>query len=185
MAAAGLCCGTQTFSSCGALASHCHGFSGCRAQALGSWASVDVAHGPACSMACRVFPDQGSNPYPLCWQMDSHPLDHQGSPGFAFYFILLEVTQIVRGKAQRQMLLCPSFFPLPLKFPLPRAPPVSPRYQSLQCPSRYQFRGSLPHLEILLLGSASAHPSYLENGCSDPSPHSRAGTQVKCVPTVP
>ena len=33
------------FSSCGARASHCGGFSCCRARALGAWASVVVAHG--------------------------------------------------------------------------------------------------------------------------------------------
>ena len=27
--------------------------------------SVVVAHGPSCSMACGIFPDQGSNPCPL------------------------------------------------------------------------------------------------------------------------
>ena len=42
--------------------------------------SVDVAHGPSCSAACGIFPDQGSNPCPLHWQADSQPLRHQGSP---------------------------------------------------------------------------------------------------------
>ena len=42
--------------------------------------SVVVAHGPSCSAACGVFPDQGSNPCPLHWQADSQPLCHQGSP---------------------------------------------------------------------------------------------------------
>ena len=42
--------------------------------------SVVVAHGPNCSAACGIFPDQGSNPYPLHWQADSQPLRHQGSP---------------------------------------------------------------------------------------------------------
>ena len=42
--------------------------------------SVVVAHGPSCSVACGVFPDQGSNPCPLHWQADSQPLRHQGSP---------------------------------------------------------------------------------------------------------
>ena len=35
----------RAFSSCGERASHCGGFSCCRAQALGAWASVVVAHG--------------------------------------------------------------------------------------------------------------------------------------------
>ena len=42
--------------------------------------SVVVAHGPSCSAACGIFPDQGSNPCPLHWQADSQPLCHQGSP---------------------------------------------------------------------------------------------------------
>ena len=42
--------------------------------------SVIVAHGPSCSVACGIFPDQGSNPCPLRWQADSQPLRHQGSP---------------------------------------------------------------------------------------------------------
>ena len=42
--------------------------------------SVIVAHGPSCSAACGILPDQGSNPRPLHWQADSQPLRHQGSP---------------------------------------------------------------------------------------------------------
>ena len=41
--------------------------------------SVVVAHGPSCSVACGIFPDQGSNPCPLHWQADSQPLRHQRS----------------------------------------------------------------------------------------------------------
>ena len=33
--------------------------------------SVIVAHGPSCSAACGIFPDQGSNLCPLNWQADS------------------------------------------------------------------------------------------------------------------
>ena len=46
--------------------------------------SVVVAHGPSCSVACGIFPDQGSNPCPLHWQADSQPLRHQGSPGISY-----------------------------------------------------------------------------------------------------
>ena len=46
--------------------------------------SVVVAHGPSCSAARGIFPDQGSNPCPLHWQADSQPLRHQGSPGKCF-----------------------------------------------------------------------------------------------------
>ena len=42
--------------------------------------SVTVAHGPSCSAACGILPDQGSNPHPPHWQADSQPLRHQGSP---------------------------------------------------------------------------------------------------------
>ena len=67
--------------SCGAWASHCGGFSCCRAQPLGAWASVVaarglsssvvVAHELSCSLACGIFLDQGSNLCPLHWQVDS------------------------------------------------------------------------------------------------------------------
>ena len=50
--------------------------------------SVIVAHGPSCSAACGIFPDQGSNPCPLHWQADSQPLRHQGSPVCAFHSAL-------------------------------------------------------------------------------------------------
>ena len=42
--------------------------------------SVVVSHGPICSAACGIFPNQGSNPCPLHWQADSQPLRHRGSP---------------------------------------------------------------------------------------------------------
>ena len=46
--------------------------------------SVVVAHGPSCSAARGIVPDQGSNPCPLHWQADSQPLRHQGSPQMPF-----------------------------------------------------------------------------------------------------
>ena len=49
--------------------------------------SVVVAHGPSCSAACGIFPDQGSNPCPLHWQADSQPLRHQGSPRKLFLIL--------------------------------------------------------------------------------------------------
>ena len=52
----------------------------CRAQALGPWASVVVAHGLRCSMAHGIFLDQGSNPCTLCRQAGPQPRDYQGSP---------------------------------------------------------------------------------------------------------
>ena len=48
--------------------------------------SVVVAHGPSCSVACGIFPDQGSNPCPLHWQANSQPLRHQGSPHSPLFF---------------------------------------------------------------------------------------------------
>ena len=90
LAALGLHCSARAFSSCGergatlrcgAQASHCSGFSCCRARALGARAqwlwlagsavvarglqsvgSVVVAHGLSCSTACGIFPDQGCQP---------------------------------------------------------------------------------------------------------------------------
>ena len=57
----------------------------CRPQRAGQAA---VAHGPSCSAACGILPDQGSNLGPLHWQADSQPLPHQGSPTNHFYFYL-------------------------------------------------------------------------------------------------
>ena len=47
--------------------------------------SVVVAHGPSCSAACGILPNQGSNPCPLHWQADSQPLRHQGSPSMTLF----------------------------------------------------------------------------------------------------
>ena len=44
-----------------------------------------MAHGPSCSAACGILPDQGSNPCPLHWQADSQPLRHQGSPNSLYF----------------------------------------------------------------------------------------------------
>ena len=60
------------FSSCGTWAQQLW-LVGSRAQPLQLWCtgSVGVAHGLSCSVACGIFPDQGSNPCPLHWQADS------------------------------------------------------------------------------------------------------------------
>ena len=58
--------------------------------------SVVVAHGPSCSAACGIFPDQGSNPCPLHWQADSQPLRHQGSPVGRF-LITVSISVLVIG----------------------------------------------------------------------------------------
>ena len=46
----------------------------------GAGASLVVVHGLSCSVTCGIFLDQESNLCPLHWQVDSKPLDHQGSP---------------------------------------------------------------------------------------------------------
>ena len=70
-------------SSCGAGVSHCGGFSCCRAQAWGMWASgvaapklwssgsVVGAHDVCCPATWGIFLDQGSNSCLLPWQADS------------------------------------------------------------------------------------------------------------------
>ena len=50
--------GGWLLSSCSPQASHCHGFSCCRAQALGPRASVVIAHGISCSEVLGIFPNQ-------------------------------------------------------------------------------------------------------------------------------
>ena len=61
----GLHCCAEDFSPCSVQASHCSGFSGCRAQV------PELA-----GFSSGIFPDQG-------WKLDP-PLDHQGSPLFRF-----------------------------------------------------------------------------------------------------
>ena len=84
--------------------------------------SVAVAHGPSCSAACGIFPDQGSNTCPLHWQADSQPLRHQGSPIPRIFDCLLCAEFCAKGftyiglldlhhtdeetKAQRRKLTC-------------------------------------------------------------------------------
>ena len=91
----GLCCWMRPFSSCHewellfaamhslltAVASlvEGHRLSVRRLQWLQDLGSVTVVRGLSCSMTCGIFPDQGSNPCPLYWQVDSYPLYHQGS----------------------------------------------------------------------------------------------------------
>ena len=86
----------RAFSSCGNSSSWCAGLSSSRPLLLRSTGSrhagsAIVAHGPSCSMACGIFTDQGSNPYPLHWQADSQPLCHQGSPSTFLLMIELEL----------------------------------------------------------------------------------------------
>ena len=48
-----------------------HGLQARGLQQLWHAGSVVVAHRFSCSTACGIFPDQGSNPCPLHWQVDS------------------------------------------------------------------------------------------------------------------
>ena len=100
-------------------ASHCDGFSGCRAQALGARAlvaaahrlsgcgsqalelgSVIVAHELSCSIRCGIFPHQGSNPCPLHWQADSYHCAPREVPHFLFLltFYCYEIKHCSRRK---------------------------------------------------------------------------------------
>ena len=70
--------------------SRCKGLSLSRPLLLRSTGSrrtgpVIAAHGPSCSAACGIFPDQGPNLCPLHWQADSQPLHHQGSPSLLYF----------------------------------------------------------------------------------------------------
>ena len=60
-----------------------------------------VAHkGLSCSVACGIFPDQGSNPCPLRWQAHSYPLHHQGSPNCSLMCFLIYYLPCHSGKGQ-------------------------------------------------------------------------------------
>ena len=65
--------------------------------------SVIVAHGPSCSAACGILPDQGSNPCPLHWQADSQPLRHQGSPK---YYLLITAIKKLSNRFSGRSLIC-------------------------------------------------------------------------------
>ena len=72
-------------SSCGAWASHFGSCSYCGVQAVGT-GSVVVTHGHSCSVACGIFPDQGSN-YLLHRQVDSFTTEPTGKP-YSFFIKL-------------------------------------------------------------------------------------------------
>ena len=104
MAVLGLRFCARAFSSCGKWghsSSRCAGLSLSRPLLLRSSGSrragsVIVAHGPSCSMACGILPDQGSNPCPLHRQADSQTLRHQGSPIYFIKKLFLETKHFVR-----------------------------------------------------------------------------------------
>ena len=65
--------------------------------------SVIAAHGPSCSAACGIFPEQGSNPCPLHWQADSQPLRHQGSP-WGYFLIPPHIRSLQVGWLNNMMM---------------------------------------------------------------------------------
>ena len=73
------------------------------ALGLHSVGSVVVEHKLSCSPACGIFPDQGSNPCLLHWQVDSYPLHHQGSlNALTSIWLLIPVwNQIQKGGRKR------------------------------------------------------------------------------------
>ena len=66
---------TAGASRCGAWALRLSSFSSCGSGAL------EHRCGLRCSVACGIFPVQGSNPCLLHWQANSLRLSHQASPG--------------------------------------------------------------------------------------------------------
>ena len=46
-----------------------------------------VMHGLSCFVACGIFLDQGSNPYPLHWQVDFFTTEPPGNPYFILFFM--------------------------------------------------------------------------------------------------
>ena len=61
-------------------ASHCLWFLVLQSVSSRARGLSTVVHRLSHSATCGIFPDQGSNPCPLHWQVDSLPLSHQGSP---------------------------------------------------------------------------------------------------------
>ena len=127
-----LCGKWGLLSGCGAWASHCSGLSsqstdsrhvgfsscGSRRQSAGS---VVVDHGLSCSLACGIFPDQGSNPCLLHWQKDSLPLSTREAwvPQFGGIFWF---TPYGKGKKELHRQLFSQFCSLP--FFLSSPPPA-------------------------------------------------------------
>ena len=97
LTALGLHCYMQNFSSCaarGLLFTAVRGFLISLASLvaepglLGEQVSAVAAHRLSCPAVCAIFPDQGSNPCLLSWQVDSQPLNHQGGPTFASFMTM-------------------------------------------------------------------------------------------------
>ena len=57
--------------------------------------SVAVVQGLGCPTACGIFLELEWNPCPQHWRVDSHPLDHHGSPALDFISHLLSSHQLL------------------------------------------------------------------------------------------
>ena len=90
-------------SSCDARASHCGGFSCCKAQALGTWVSVVVARGLCCGHV-GSSPTRDQAWVPCIGRQISYPLHHQGCP-VDFFFFDSVITYIIKLKGERQMVI--------------------------------------------------------------------------------
>ena len=66
--------------------------------------SVAVVPGLRCSTVCGIFPDQGLNLSLLCWQADSLPLSHQGSPVSGLIFRSLIHSEFIKSLIHFKML---------------------------------------------------------------------------------
>ena len=71
---------------------HCGGFPCCRVQA-----QQFVAYRLIYPTAYGIFSNQGSNRYPLHWQADSEPLDHQEKSQFIYIHIYMFIFLRHRG----------------------------------------------------------------------------------------
>ena len=70
-----------------------------------------MAPGLSSSTACGIFPDQGTNPGPLHWQVDYYPLYHQASQVYLHKKEKIFRSQIVvQWKKQCPLVLFPTEF---------------------------------------------------------------------------
>ena len=64
-----------------------------------SFGALALEHtGFSCTAPCGIVPDQGLNPCPLHWEVNSRPLDHQGSPEAKVLNVhLFQSTEVING----------------------------------------------------------------------------------------
>ena len=72
----------------------------CRARPLGHVSSVVVAQRLSCSRACGIFPNWGSNPCPLHWQVDSFLLTTQEVLHHRIFFFLIVSVKLYHSRKQ-------------------------------------------------------------------------------------